>query len=262
MRYEDIKTNYPVIDSVITLCKPKFQEIVRRINDDLLSKKENVLTEKQVETIFVSCTYNLVKSMYNYIEKTDTLFFADTAYVRTGFVLTAMVVRDGQSFDLNTNVIVAGGYNVQCAHYRYITKTQLPRIRNSTALTPIQKIMKNISEAKRIEKKIQENLNQIDKILNVYIPKSQAEYQKYINTTPDNIKKEFIVKYPELNCQLKDSAYSDWVDGAVKRELEYIIGLAEGIQKFWLPSYNKDIKNLKKRNALLEQKLLELEMGK
>ena len=257
MNYKTIKTDYPVIDAVIKFCEPRFQEIVDNLNRDLLREGKDPLTENQVDSIFISCTFNLVKSMYNYVEKTDALLDTNLAYKRTGFIIETLVIRGSKLFDLVTDVIIAGGYNIQCAHYRYITKTQLPRIHNSTALTAIQKIMRKMSEVEKIEKKIQENTDSINNFINVRIPEQEVKYKEHMSVTHESAKVKFMADHPESNSCLKGKEYSDFVERAVEREVAFQRDQADSILRFWIPTHKKDIKNLTKRNILLAQKLLE-----
>jgi hypothetical protein len=197
--------------------------------------------------------------MYNYVEKTDSITKSAVSFKKTGFIVEVVVNREGHLYDLVTDVIVAGGYNIQIAHYRYITKTDLPRARNSTALDPIQKAMRKMSEVEKIEKKISSNEESIKNILEVKIPEQEKEYEEYINTPLDKCRENFAKKYPLTETSsFRPEEYEKWVDKSAQGSMDRNLERAKDIKKFWIPNYLKDVKNLRKRNETLQQKLKDL----
>jgi hypothetical protein len=80
-----------------------------------------------------------------------------------------MVERDGNNYPFNTEVIYAGGYNIQKLHFRYLTKTTLPQTGQSTETQKLkaelvkmgkgEKLQKDIE---RLKKRIELNQKEID----------------------------------------------------------------------------------------------------
>lgn len=68
-------------------------------------------------------TWKLIASMEKNLLPTD-IIVSEVSVNKTskGFGIDFIFDRDGQNCIYNTNTIDAGGYNIQCFHFRYITK--------------------------------------------------------------------------------------------------------------------------------------------
>lgn len=68
-------------------------------------------------------TWKLISSMEKNLLPTDTIV-SDIFVDRTskGFGIDFNFIREGQKNNFHTETIDAGGYNIQCFHFRYITK--------------------------------------------------------------------------------------------------------------------------------------------
>ena len=74
----------------------------------------------------------------------------------------AKIKRDDKVYNLNTEVIVASGM-VQRAHYRYLTKTNLPKTGNKEFTSAIAEKIKKLTKQQKIEKEINDFEKRIKK---------------------------------------------------------------------------------------------------
>ena len=67
--------------------------------------------------------WKLTQSMMKHLTDKDSLS-SDVRISKTpkGFCVEFQYLNDGQLFNYQTDAIEAGGHNIQCFHYRYITK--------------------------------------------------------------------------------------------------------------------------------------------
>ena len=91
--------------------------------------------------------FKLFNSLANYIQETDVITEIKLTKSVKGLEINCNVTRDGVTYEFNTRAIEAGGYDIQCFHYRYITKTSLPKTEDKT----ISKIFKLNEELSKIE---------------------------------------------------------------------------------------------------------------
>lgn len=72
----------------------------------------------------------LFSAVSKYIKSEDILLNSTYRSTPKGFTISCKVSRDSQEYYFDTDCIYAGGYNIQCLHFRYIVKTKLPFISN------------------------------------------------------------------------------------------------------------------------------------
>lgn len=72
----------------------------------------------------------LFSAVSKYIQSGDILLNSTYLATPKGFTISCKVSRDNQEYYFDTDCIYAGGYNIQCLHFRYIVKTKLPSISN------------------------------------------------------------------------------------------------------------------------------------
>ena len=92
---------------------------------------KNVITDYDRESWRISLTRDMVKAVEKYTLPSDTLVDIQSNEGNKGNIeIVAKIQRDGEVYDFRTEAIYAGGRNIQVLHYRYITKTRLPKTGN------------------------------------------------------------------------------------------------------------------------------------
>lgn len=232
-----IQTNFPVIDRVIELSQPYIDKIIEKIE-----KNENEkLSPKVRESFELESIYNLILALSKYILKTDTLNEKSVNFsINKGEVVTSFSInRDGKDFDVITEIISAGGYNIQRFHLRYIVHTKLPKIAKSSALDAYNEKIKN---EKRLDKIKSEILNK----------------ENYINHLQNELSKRESYKTKEeawrnSNLYEKYDKYDSKKFGVVRELFEEL--RAKNINDVWLD--NLRMINVLKNQITSEKKLLQ-----
>jgi uncharacterized protein (UPF0335 family) len=162
----EISSKNQVLNAVLGQLNGKIEEMVAKIvaieNKKIAERNGRLLSQYAIDSIRISLVYDLVKSIETYTMVSDLLKSINHAYVGGSIEIYATIIRDGAEYNFATNVIEAGGYNIQCFHYRYITKTNLPKTGNSELTTTIKTEIKRLSKIERLEseiKSLQNNIN-------------------------------------------------------------------------------------------------------
>lgn len=108
----------------------------------------------------------LFSAVSKYIQSGDVLLNSTYLSTPKGFTISCKVSRDNQEYYFDTDCIYAGGYNIQCLHFRYIVKTKLPSISNGiNDNSIISKIKKDESlrlKLAGLELPLKKHLNQLE----------------------------------------------------------------------------------------------------
>lgn len=135
--------------------------------------------------------YDMVRSIETYTKPTDQLISINTFRGPKGSLeISAQIQREEQVYPFNTEVIYAGGYNIQRLHYRYITKTTLPKTGNSVVSKAYADKIKRLSKAEKLNQEISYYVRDIEKIdadlaINSKITSFEAVKAKIIEEEPD-----------------------------------------------------------------------------
>lgn len=254
-----IKTNYPVIDEVLIKAQPIIEKqtanFIKRETED--NKKP---TKFAIENYQLGLIYDLVKALSKYVDKTDEIKNIDLLINRGVLTINCNILRKNQNYYLSTQIIHAGGHNVQRLHLRYIVDTNLPPISTNTSPNIIKEKIKNLTKIEKIKQEITNFNNRISYNTN--------KINEHINWTDDEIIEE--LKKSDTNLTTTwDDILKRGADKNYKNKTEFDIKKKEYLQskiKFWK---NINIESPKRNNlALLEQikklnkKLTELEKPK
>jgi hypothetical protein len=159
-----LKKLEPIIQQLVDDQKPKFEELFKKPMDK---------TDEQMARL--NLTYKLLSAIETYTLPTDKLVKFNSVRSEKGFItISAVIERDGQEYSLSTEVIGAGGYNIQGYHYRYLTSTKLPKKGDLTESKKIDRKIKNLTNIQKLENEIDNYKLRIEK-LEESIPK----YEKY-----------------------------------------------------------------------------------
>lgn len=153
-----------IIDEILTRIEPTLQEMVANVkaafekNSPKDASGDILLqwTPYDDKMTRLNLTFDLVKAVEKYTKPTDVLVMAEPRRSRKGNIeIYCKIERDGIAYDFNTEVIYAGGYNIQRLHYRYITSTKLPRTDNSEVTKVYQEKIKKLSKSEKLNKELE-----------------------------------------------------------------------------------------------------------
>jgi hypothetical protein len=147
------KTNNPSIDSLLIEAQPFIAELIEKQKELVLKETLEItgvatpMSEFAIEQYEIGLIFKMVQSFNKYLKTTDIL--TDVTIKNVGlFEISAIVIRDDKKYSFITELIPAGGYNIQEFHYRYITKTNLPESRENSA---IDNLKSKLSVFKKIQ---------------------------------------------------------------------------------------------------------------
>ena len=159
-----------VLKTILVNMKPQINIAI-----SLAVRHEQVMTKRDVTEFGIECIeanllFDLYKNVLSYTKNDDKIkSFSSGISIKGNFELYGVVVRDGQEHRFSTEAIIANGM-INRAHYRYITKTNLPNARNTEEANAMKAIIKSNNKQKRMLNEIErlENLK-ADSILDVKI---------------------------------------------------------------------------------------------
>ena len=132
----------PTIKELVDRQKPKFEELFKKPMDK---------TDEEMARL--NLIYKLLFAIESYTLPTDKLVKINNIGSDKGYLTINVVIdRDGQEYNLSTEVIGAGGYNIQDYHYRYLTNTKLPKKGGLEESKKIDKKIKSLTKIQDLEK--------------------------------------------------------------------------------------------------------------
>jgi hypothetical protein len=132
-----------LVDSILSALENTIQDMVDK-TEKFYTEKGESFTAFDREMTRLNVIHDLLRSLGAYTLPTDTLVSINPRTSRKGNLeIYGRIQRGEESYFFETEAIIAGGYNIQRAHYRYITKTDLPKTgRNEIASEYAEKIKK------------------------------------------------------------------------------------------------------------------------
>ena len=125
---------------------------------------KNNITKYDRESWRITLTRDMVKAVEKYTLPSDTLVDIQSNKGNKGNIeIIAKIQRDGEVYDFRTEAIYAGGNNIQVLHYRYITKTRLPKTGISTLTKEYDAKYKKLSKLEKLNTELKRYQDRITK---------------------------------------------------------------------------------------------------
>ena len=213
--------------------------------------KELNITPHFEKMIRLSLVIDLMKALQNYILPTDTLTGFNWYGGPKGIEISAGIEREGTRYLFVTEAITAGGYNIQRFHYRYITKTKMPRVMSDLAKEYVEK-QKRLNTIEKLEKEIENFQNRIN------------EYQTRIDQLAPMSKEELIVElgnHPILSWRVKNDYKWEDIDQTYHKQTkeEWEMEQQQLIERGVVEMLNWDVKWPKQRIKDSQKKIVKLQ---
>lgn len=200
-------TGYQVIDKLIEVAKPLVDKVILEARKKAEEKLER-FTKYDEEMIDLSLKFDLINALSKYIDKKDSLVSVKLSNSSKGsFELNGIISRDGKDHSFNTEVIYAGGYNIQKLHYRYLVKTNLPKVASSTAAISISEKIKKLNK----EGRIREDINRYEGL----IVKTKSKIEE-----AENMSDEDILDKHEYYREFSRNTWQDMIDRGADKNFD------------------------------------------
>ncbi len=148
-------TKNPLINRLLEELKPLIADIIEDTKKRY-EKDDKAFSEYDAHYTEVVLKYDLVKALEKYTLPTDKMSDVEVRNSSKGaFQIKCMVERDGTKYPFNTEVIYAGGYNIQKLHFRYLTKTTLPYTGQSVETQKLKAELAKMSKGEKLQKDIE-----------------------------------------------------------------------------------------------------------
>ena len=153
-----------IINVILDELEPTILDMVAKMEAQYEEKAEKKFTDFDREMARLSITSDMVRAVEKYTNPTDTLLSLEVSTsVKGNIEVIAEIKRDGVTYHFSTEAIYAGGYNIQRLHYRYLTRTNIPRTGASTITKVYSEKIKRMSKVERISKDLQQYKDRVAK---------------------------------------------------------------------------------------------------
>jgi hypothetical protein len=163
------------LDVILEEIKPFQEKLTQKYIENMAQQHPDiVLTSWDIEMYRLSLVMGLVKAVGNYLEDTDVVKNIKTSELGDSIVISCIIERNGTDHKFSTEAILAGGYNIQQLHYRYLVHTKLPHKHTNTAYNNLNEQYKKLTKAQKIKLEIS------------HIEKKIERYKKAIEEAKEN----------------------------------------------------------------------------
>jgi len=224
---DDVQEN---LLKVLDLAQPTINDLIERHIQNMLKQKHpHICSKFEIECYEIAVVSDLVRAFSRYIIKTDEVTVKSFSVGNSGTItIDCIIERSGIKYPMTTEMIYAGGYNIQQLHYRYISHTKLSANVNKDAiallqvrrnkLTKKQKISEDIEYTERWYKRDVDNFNKLksmsfdEVIKNSYL----GEHERTYENLSDGGKENFHFNQKEYEDYLNNLKNEIWESHLLK----------------------------------------------
>jgi len=159
------KDSEHIISDLLVKMSPTLDKMVQRIKSDYEASHEQLFTKYDEIYTRLFLEKDIVKSFSSYAQASDKLeSFQLHGSISGQLKISARITRGDITYTHLTDVIYAGGHNIQKLHYRYLTKSELPKTGDKTILDKFTAAISRLTKVEAISNDILRYKKQIDKM--------------------------------------------------------------------------------------------------
>jgi hypothetical protein len=245
-----------IIQILLEKLKKPISDLLEKYEESFEKSFEREMSDYDREYAKLMITYDMIRSIEKYTQPTDELVSVEANTSRKGNLeIFAKIKRDDKVYQLNTEVIVASGA-IQRAHYRYLTKTNLPKTGNSEITKQFTEKIKKMSKIEKIQNDIsnfEKRINTTEKELEDNQKKSKDEIMDILREKDSNLD----ITWDEIVRRGADRNYKGKSDFEESRK-NYIQSQIDFWKSFNIKSKIEHIKSLQKEVNKMNSKLEQL----
>jgi hypothetical protein len=186
---ESINDTTNIVNVVLHRLEDSILDLLLKYEAAYQKQFEREMSEYDRELARLTIIFDMIRAIEIYTQPTDTLVDVRSYTSAKGNLeISAQIQRDSQVYNFVTEVIYAGGYNIQRLHYRYITKTDLPKTNNTKVGDAYQEKIKKLSKLEKLNNEILSLENQIQTLqqtVELNKAKTEAQIWQEIKTEKD-----------------------------------------------------------------------------
>ena len=146
-----------IVNVILDALEPTILEMVNETEAWYEAKFKRDFTDFDRQMTRLNLIFDMVKAVENYTKPTDSLLSINViTSVKGNIEINAQIQRDADTYSFSTEAIYAGGHNIQRLHYRYITKTSIPKTGASTISKEYSDKIKRMSKAEKLNAEIKQ----------------------------------------------------------------------------------------------------------
>jgi len=181
-----------IIDVILDALEPTILEMIAATEKWFLENFKQEFTEYHRENTRLNLIFDMVKAIEKYTLPTDALVSINVRRSPKGNIeISSQIERDGKIYNFSTEVIYAGGHNIQRLHYRYITKTNIPKTGTNTRSKEYSEKIKRMSKAEKLNNEINGYETRIKNALDRAEVNSKLNDEEIIQAIKDNPKDDW-----------------------------------------------------------------------
>lgn len=144
-----------IVNVILDALEPTIVEMVAATETWFVKTFNQEFTKFDREMARLNLIFDMVKAVETYTQPTDSLLSLNVSKSAKGNIeIAAQIHRNGNTYAFSTEAIYAGGHNIQRLHYRYITKTSIPKTGASQMTKEYSDKIKKMSKAEKLNNDI------------------------------------------------------------------------------------------------------------
>lgn len=244
-----------IIDKILTALSDDIQYLIGKHEEDFEKNFERPMSPYDKELTRLNIIWDMVKAIEIYTLPTDILVTVSSSISPKGNLeIFAQIQRGDQVYPFTTEVIYAGGYNIQRLHYRYITKTSLPKTGTKTVSTVYADKIKKLSNLEKLNLEIEryeERIKKNEETLQTNRSKTEEQIWDEIRSKKDYYEwptwQEIVKRGADKNYDYSEDMFNQKRIEDYKRKIAFWQSMnISGIERQTV-AYQKDLVKLRKK---------------
>ncbi len=244
-----------IVNKILTALTDDIQYLIGKHEEAFQKHYERPMTAYDKELTRLNIIWDMVKSIEAYTLPTDELITVSSSISSKGNLeIFAQIQRGDQVYPFNTEVIYAGGHNIQRLHYRYITKTSLPKTGSSSINNEYRDRIKKLSRLEKINNEIlqyQARIKRGEETLQINRQKTDSEIWDEIKSKKDYYEwptwQEIVKRGADKNYEYSEDFYNQEKAKSYTRSLEFWKSMNINSIETQTLSYQKEVIKLRKK---------------
>lgn len=214
-------TNNNILNSILDELESYLIQLESQYEEAYMKEFGRLPSEYEIRDFFMGTLYKLINSVEKYLKSTDILIEINSEYRHLGTTVNAIIERDGVRYSFETEVILAGGYNIQSLHNRYIVRTKLPKTNNDEVSNSYKTKIKKLQGAKKIQDDINDYQRQINRIESEIKVNSKLSDDEILSLVIKEKGKGQFPKWSDLNEGGKENFINYWNNNEVQDSFHF-----------------------------------------